>query len=316
MLSFGTRGRAVGAVVVIAVVGLILAACSAASAPAGGQTRDGTGFDALGGATAGPAPDPGVDQAAGEGGGDPNAYYAADRPDLLVIKTGTMTIQVGGIDGAITAATQAIDLLGGYVSASQRSGEDADAYASITYRVPANRWDEALAAVRGVGLKVLDEQSGTEDVTGQVVDLAARIKNLQATETAFQQIMTRATEIKDVLAVQAQLTQVRGEIEQLTAQKVRLEEQAAMSTLTVTFSLKPDPVLHSQVQFDPGTEVDQATASLVRILQAIATAGIWFGIVWLPILVFAGVIALVAYAIVRRIRRAAPPALTADGGSV
>lgn len=309
MLSFGSRRRAVGAVIVITLAALVVAACGAASlgAPSGGNPSGAGG-------TAGPAPKPADGETAGEGSrGD--AFYAADRPDLLIIKTGTITIQVGGIDDAIKAATGAIDSLGGYVSASQRSGEDDDAYASITYRVPADRWDDALAAIRAVGLKVLDERSGTEDVTGQVVDLGARIKNLQATEAAFQEIMTRATEIKDVLAVQAELTQVRGEIEQLTAQKGRLEEQAALSTLTVGFSLKPDPVSTSQEQFDPGAEVDEATASLVRILQAVAAAGIWFGIVWLPILVVLGVVALVVYAIVRRIRRTTTPPLAADGGN-
>jgi hypothetical protein len=115
--------------------------------------------------------------------------------------------------------------------------------------------------------------------------------------------MTQATAIKDVLAVQAELTQVRGEIEQLTAQKNRLEEQAALSTLTVTFSIKSDPVVTSTKEFDPGTEVNEATASLVRILQAVAAAGIWFGIVWLPILLVIGVVVLLSYAIVRRIRR-------------
>jgi hypothetical protein len=144
-------------------------------------------------------------------------------------------------------------------------------------------------------------------VTGEVVDLAARIRNLQATEAAFQEIMTRATAIKDVLAVQAELTQVRGEIERLTAQKTRLEEQAGLSTLAVTFSLKPNPILASQEKWDPGTEVEDATASLVRVLQAVAAAGIWFGIVWLPILIVVGILALVVYAVVRRVRRSSGP---------
>jgi hypothetical protein len=299
MLSFGSRRRAAGATLGIMLVALIIAACGSASAPPavpGGLPAEQGGEQ--------PAPNP-VD-AAGGGDGEgrtSTAVYALDRPDLLIIKTGAITIQVTGIDAATTAASQAITSLGGYASASQRSGEDDDAYASITYRIPADRWDEALAAIRAVGVKVLDERSGTEDVTGDVIDLGARIKNLQATEQAFQEIMTRATAIKDVLAVQAELTQVRGEIEQLTAQKQRLEEQAALSTLTVTFSLKQDAVLTSTKEFDPGTEVNEATASLVRILQAVAAAGIWFGIVWLPILVVVGVVALAGYAVVRRLRR-------------
>jgi hypothetical protein len=309
MLSFGSRRRRSAALLATFTLSIILAACAAAtgSSPGGKFEAQRDGADAAPGATAGPAPQPAQRETAGGGNGDGTGVNALDRPDLLIIKTGSIVIQVAGIDASVEAATTAIIGLGGYASASERSGEDDDAYASVTYRVPADRWDEALAAIRGLGTKVLDERTGTQDVTGEVIDLAARIRNLQATEAAFQEIMTRATAIKDVLAVQAELTQVRGEIEQLTAQKDRLEEQAALSTLAVTFSLKPNPILASQEKWDPGTEVEDATASLVRILQAVAGAGIWFGIVWLPILIVVGILALVVYTVVRRVRRAAGP---------
>lgn len=309
MLSFGSRRRRAATLLATFTMALVLAACAGAatSGSPGGKTTDQERSGFLPGATAGPAPKPADGETAGGGNGDGTGVNALDRPDLLIIKTGSIVIQVAGIDQSVEAATKAIVGLGGYASASERSGEDDDAYASVTYRIPADRWDEALAAIRGLGSKVLDERTGTQDVTGEVVDLAARIRNLQATEAAFQEIMTRATAIKDVLAVQAELTQVRGEIERLTAQKTRLEEQAALSTLAVTFSLKPNPILASQEKWDPGTEVEDATASLVRVLQAVAAAGIWFGIVWLPILIVVGILALVVFAVVRRVRRSSGP---------
>jgi hypothetical protein len=93
----------------------------------------------------------------------------------------------------------------------------------------------------------------------------------------------------------------------MQTQQSQLQEQAAYSTLTMTLSLKPDPVLVSQQQFDPKSQVDQASASLVGILQALATAGIWFGIVWLPILLALGIIAWVGLVIARRVRRMTAP---------
>lgn len=317
MLSIGSRGRGPVATLATLTMVLVVAACAGTAGSLGGPTSEDKRYEAQTadearrlaaepGERPAPVPDADAGVAEGEGAGqDSTAVFDLAQPDLLIIKTGSIVIQVAGIDAAVDAATRAIVGLGGYASASERSGEDDDAYASVTYRVPADRWDEALAAMRGLGAKVLDERTGTQDVTGEVVDLAARIKNLQATEAAFQEIMSRATAIKDVLAVQAELTQVRGEIEQLTAQKTRLEEQAALSTLAVTFSLKPNPVLALQEKWDPGSEVEDATANLVRILQAVAAAGIWFGIVWLPILIVLGILALVVLALARRFRRAA-----------
>jgi hypothetical protein len=226
------------------------------------------------------------------------------RPDLLIIKTGSMSLQVSAIDDALAAASSKIAALGGYVSGSDRSGDADQQVATETYRIPAAQWDAALVALRGLAVKVLAEQTQTQDVTGDVLDLGARITNLQATEAALQAIMAKATKISDVLAVQAQLTDVRGQIEQLMTQKTHLQGQAALSTLTVAFSLKPQAaVVTSQQQFDPSSEVDRASASLIEVLQALATAGIWFAIVWLPILLVVGVVAVIAFLIARRVRR-------------
>lgn len=304
MLSIRRRPIGRGPLVVAILFVLAFAvACSAgaALAPAGAPA-----------ATAAPAAEYGAaenDLAAGAANAsgasrslESGPQYAPDEQGLLIIKDGSMTLQVAGLDAAIDKATQQITALGGYVSGSDRSGDDEFATASITFRIPAARWNEALAGLRGMAVKVLAERSTTEDVTTQVVDLGARIANLQATEHALQGIMDRAREIKDVLAVQAELTTVRGEIEQMTAEKTHLQQQAAMSTLSVTFELKPNPVRTEQQQFDPGAEAEQASASLVSALQSLARAGIWFAIVWVPVLLFLAIVGGIAFVVVRRVR--------------
>jgi len=299
-------------------LGFLIAACGAsAAAPAGVPApAAGSGGDRSRNVAEVPVAGTGGEQS---GGGDVTSG-APDPQDLLIIKTGSLSLQVAGLDAALDAATRQITALGGYASGSDREGDGEDATASITFRIPAARWDEALTGLRHLADKVLAERSGTEDVTRQVVDLGARIKNLEATEKALQAIMERAGEIKDVLAVQAELTKVRGDIEQMTAEKQHLEEQAAMSTLTVGFALKPNPVLVSQQQFDANSEAERASASLVSVLQGLATAGIWFAIVWLPILAFLGILGGIGYLVVRRMRRAgaggAPPVEpTAEAGA-
>jgi hypothetical protein len=323
MLSSATRFRTRGMVVLsLFTVAVIAAACGGAATGGGPGGAPGAAPAATAGA-AGPIPgpneQPGENQGNENNGGGGSPAGGPTAPEgLLIIKTGEIAIQVTGLDPALTAANQLIVGMGGYSSGSDRFGDGDSAQASVTYRVPAARWDEALAGIRGLAEKVLTERSSTQDVTSQVVDLGARIANLQATERALQAIMDRATAIKDVLTVQAELTKTRSEIEQLTAQKLHFEGQAAFSTMTVTFALKPDPILAEQEGFDAGTEVEQASASLVSILQGLATAGMWFGIVWLPILLTLALITLVGAWAFRRFRPATgaslagPSAPTAD----
>jgi hypothetical protein len=250
-------------------------------------------------------PDTGNEQP-GPNGAAPNdiaAFQDAARPDLLIIRTGSMTIEVTDLDAALAAAASAMTSIGGYESGSERGGRDEHANATVVYRFPAADWERALASVRGIGDEVLDEQSQTSDVSAQVVDIEARIRNLRVTEAAFQSIMDRATVIKDVLNVQGELTRVRSEIEQLTAKATELRAQAAMSTLRVAFVLPETPAVAKQEgRFDPGHETEAATARLVGILQALATAGIWFGIVWLPVLLPLAIVGGIAFLVSRRLR--------------
>ncbi len=230
----------------------------------------------------------------------------------LIVRTGQLNLEVTVLDDALVAAEQAVTAAGGYVAASQRQGDDENAGASVTYRIPVERWEATLAALRKLGVKVLSEQTGSEEVTSQVVDLGARLANLRATESALQAIMTKATKIPDILEVQSQLTGVRQEIEQLTAQKQSLEERAAMATLTVGYSLPPT-VAVAQVRegWDPANEVDRAAATLVGLGQGVANAAIWFVIVMLPLALILGILVGVAWLIARRFRpRPAPPAAT------
>jgi hypothetical protein len=125
------------------------------------------------------------------------ADAAARPPELLIIRTGSLEMEVADLDAAVAAAQTRVIAVGGYVSASDESatGEPAAATASAVYRIPADRWDEALSAIRNLATAIRHVEVGTEAVTSQVVDLGARIANLRASEAALQAIMTKATKI-------------------------------------------------------------------------------------------------------------------------
>ena len=142
--------------------------------------------------------------------------------DSFIVKTGSVTVEVPAIDAALLKARAAIIGLGGYISGSDQANQGDQDLASVTYRIPAARWEEALDAIRALATKVVAVKTGTTEVTGQVIDLGARIDNLKATEQALQAIMVKALKIQDILDVQNQLTGVRGQIEELTTEQTHL----------------------------------------------------------------------------------------------
>ena len=242
------------------------------------------------------------DQASGSGdsnGGPSVADAAAGPPTLLIVRTGTLELEVASLGSTVTAAGNVVTAAGGYVSGSDESAAGDDASASVVYRIPAAAWDATVTGIRGLATRVRHQQVDTEEVTGQVVDLGARIANLRATEAALQAIMARATKISDVLDVQKELTATRGEIERFVADKTQLEARAAYGSLKVTFNLPaPAAVTTAAKGWDLATDVDRATGKLIAIGQWVTSAGIFLGIVGLPVLIGGGLLFVVAWQVV------------------
>lgn len=283
----------------IVVLALVLAACSAASMAEVGDRLDDAGEPAASAASEG----------GGAGTGNP-AGGGGDQPPLSapieqrIIKTGEITLEVGNVGEALGRVRALAVELGGYVGGSQAGTLD-DA-ATLTLRIPAAGFETALARLHEMDAEVMAESTREQDVTGQVVDLGARIANLEASEASYRELIARAAEVEDILAVQSRLDQVRGEIEQLTAQLDAIEGQAALSTLTVTLVPEATPVRATAEAWDPGAQLDQALAALVGIGQGLSNGLIWFGIVWLPVLLVLMAIVLVALRGVLEVRRRLP----------
>jgi hypothetical protein len=322
--SFTVHGSRVGPlrIMLVALATLAVAACASGAATlstVGGPIDDGNNLygaeapeadTAAGAAAPSAAASAAPAAAAGSSEAERNAVGAVD--DARIVRTGTIELQVQEVPKAVGVARDAIRGLGGYIGASNTYNDGDQPIAEITYRIPVDRWEDALALLRGLnGLttKVITEQTNAVEVTGQIVDLEARIRNLRASEVALQGIAAKATKVSDVLEVQAQLTDVRGQIEQLTAQLTDLGNRADYATLTATYRTQLVAVEVAKKDWDPTTVVDEASASMVDVLQTLASAGIWFAIVWLPILLVLTVLGVVIAWILRRlgIRRGTPP---------
>jgi hypothetical protein len=228
------------------------------------------------------------------------------RDGALIVYSGRMRLEVADVGPAVEAATRLIVDLGGYVAGSQAESATSSESATITFRIPAARWQEALSGLREQAQRVVSEFTESADVTAEVVDLDARLTNLRATEAALQEIMVRAETIEDVLKVQRELTTVRGQIEQLTGQRDHLLRQAAHGTLVVYFATPLAAATVAQEGWQLSAEVDRAIADLIRIAQRLTSAAIWLTIVVAPVVLPVGVVLLVAYRLRRRFLPGAP----------
>ena len=123
----------------------------------------------------------------------------------------------------------------GFVASSQTQSGGGAPYGTITLQVPVDSFSSVLKQAQALG-RTSDLTTKATDVTGQYVDLQSRIAALQDSRQQYLTILSRATTVGDVLAVQQQLDSIQSQIEQLQGQLQVLTSETAYSTLTVNVS--------------------------------------------------------------------------------
>ena len=182
------------------------------------------------------SPAPGVAQDASGAGtqikGDAQAPAVAPS---MIIRNGSASVLVDSLELAIAAVHRMATTFGGYVgNTSLSSGENEVRSATIELKIPAARYDSALAGLKPIG-KVESVSSTAEDVGEEFVDITARAANARRLEERLITLLaTRTGKLEDVLAVERELARVREEIERYEGRLRYLKTRAAVSTLSVT----------------------------------------------------------------------------------
>ncbi len=158
-------------------------------------------------------------------------------------QSGTLGLAVGrgAVNRTVAALTALAGPNGGYVANSQtQTGAGGAPYGSVTLEVPVDNFAAVLKEAEALG-RPGGVSTRATDVTGQYVDLQARIAALQSSRQQYLTIMARATTIGDVLSVQEQIDTIQSQIEQLQGQLQVLTSETAYSSLTATVNQSSRP---------------------------------------------------------------------------
>jgi len=169
----------------------------------------------------------------------PATKFAAPPSNRKIIQNGDVEVEVADVSAAQTGATQIATSLGGFEeNSSLNYSEDSIPHASLTIRVPAHLFGQALQRIEALG-KVKSNNVTGQDVTAQYADTDARLKELNAEAADYVTMLRGARTIGQILEIKDRLSQVRQEIGSLQEQLSSLKDQSALSTLNVQFDQKP-----------------------------------------------------------------------------
>lgn len=222
----------------------------------------------------------------------PSEMAAFVVPDVtnMVIRTATASIKVDSLEPAVAAIRLVAARVGGFVANTGiQSGEGQLRSATVEVKVPAARFDEALAGLRPIGtLEAANVRA--DDVGEEYVDVTARMENAHRLERRLIDLLaTRTGKLKDVLDVEQSLARVREEIERYEGRLRYLRAHTALSTLTV-YVHEPVPVVGTAGTSVMGEAFRQAWRNFVTFFAVfVQTLGVvvplgalaavaWFGV--------------------------------------
>jgi len=196
-----------------------------------------------------------------------------------IIRTGYLNLEVEDTVKSIEEISQVASELGGYVvSSNQRTREDT-IRGSISIRVPVERFDEALASIRKLASEVSSESTEGIDVTEEYTDLQAQLRNLEATEAQYLELLKKAETVEDILKVQAALSNVRGEIERIKGRIQYLERTS--DTALIEISLEETKTV-GENGWDAAKTFKSAINGLITFGKVLASVLIWL-IIFIPV---------------------------------
>lgn len=267
-------------ILTILMFALIMSACGAASTAS--VNRDSSAYSTGGaGEVAPPALEAGAPASDSQAAGD-NTLPNQQEFSRLVIKNADMSLQVENVRDAESNLRALIGKLGGYIAKVETNGTDENMTVRVSFRIPANRFDEALSGVQGLAKKLLSRTISGDDVTEEFVDLESRLRNLEATRDRLQTFLDKATKVEDALSVNASLSEIQGQIEQTRGRMQFLKQSAALSTVSVYLTPVPTTPIIEEDSWQPLLVARRALRDLIALGQEVANMLIVL-LVWIPV---------------------------------
>jgi hypothetical protein len=219
--------------------------------------------------------------------------------ERMVVQNSNLSLLVKDVRDTGNKILKWVDDSGGYMVSTSYNRPSESPFATITVRVPADRFNDSLDYFRSLALKVTNENLIGKDITEQYEDTQAKLNTLETTKAKFMEILTRADKVADILQVQREIINLQTQIDALKGRQDAMKKEVDMAKVTLYLSTDelslpytPDTKLRPNVVFK------LAVRSLLNTLRMVTEALIWVGVysaIWLPV--------VVVYFIIKRMRK-------------
>lgn len=180
-------------------------------------------------------------------------------PEQLVVE-GSLTVEVGEVGDIVPGLRKIVEDGGGRVITEQVYGGETSWSATLKLRLPPAQVEPVVAWLAGRG-DILDKRINATDVSRELFDQELALSNLQATSDRLQALLAQpGLGMNDILAIEKELTRIRGEIEGIKGSQRFLKDRVALATLDVSLRRRDgETITVARAKFYPGVRATMLT---------------------------------------------------------
>ncbi len=172
-----------------------------------------------------------------------NEATVTSSREKKIVTSAAMILIVKSCDETEGKIRELVERTGGYTETSEFNRhtykEREYETGNMVLRVPAEQYKTAIAELKTFG-SVSSFSEGTTDRTVQFYDIQRRCELKVAEEAALVAMTEKAANVKELIDIEARLSEVRAEIESYNAQMNEINDLASYSTIELTINEEAD----------------------------------------------------------------------------
>ena len=158
-----------------------------------------------------------------------------------IITSGDIRFEVADLPGAEQYVRELMLSHGGFLDEERKTEGKRQTINYWTVRIPSDTTDAFVLAVEKQFAPLDRKNISARDVTEEFIDVEARLKTRKALEQRFLELLNRANEINEMIRLERELSEVRGEIESMEQRVKVLDNRSSYSTIQLEFYVEKTP---------------------------------------------------------------------------
>ncbi len=217
-----------------------------------------------------------------------------------MIRKGSVELRSDDVGKAQLAVHTVADRYAGEVTDEKTATNDdgKPSYTRMVLRIPTARFGDAMDDLKGVA-ELQAANASEQDVTTKLIDTRTRLKAQKRSIARITVLFDRAQSIRDIMAIEAELSRRQADLDSLERQAAYLKGQTSMSTIVVSIDQTPAKIAPAKDSSGFLAGLEAGWNALVAFAVALAT-GLGALLPWLVVLLVVGP---PAYLVLRALRR-------------